>query len=56
VQTVPHAPQWLTSVFSSTQAPLQAVNPAAHTKPHAELEQVAVPFAGAMQMVAQPPQ
>jgi len=53
---MPQALQLAGSVCSSTQAPPQDWKPLLQTKPHTELAHVAVPWAGAVQTMPQPPQ
>jgi hypothetical protein len=55
-QAIPQPPQFATSLEVSTQAPLQAKSPAAHSKPHLPATHVALAFSGAAQAFEQAPQ
>ena len=56
VQTVPQAPQLVTSVCSSTQALPQRLKPELQTKLQVPLEHTGLALAGAVQMVPHVPQ
>jgi hypothetical protein len=56
VQTLPQAPQLLTSLLKSTQAPLHRLNPELQKNPHEPLKQVGDAFAGTGHAAPHPPQ
>jgi hypothetical protein len=56
VQTLPHAPQLLTSDCSFTQAFPHRLKPGLQTNPHAPVAHVGLALAGAAQTLPQAPQ